>query len=224
MQKQELRKLVRNVLKKLDSTEKERQSSQIVSYLLEKSTLFKHSKHIGIYVSQNEQEIDTSSIIRNILINYKTKKSIYVPHVDFTSSTNEMKFYEIKNLEQYENEMTSENRYKLKQFKDNCRNLIEINPSILDLVLVPGLAFTFENSNKVSRLGRGKGYYDRYLSAIPSCYTVGLAFNEQLLPNHFIDFKVPFVETLDCYLNEVLCEKMINQQEKSVNLIYKNLA
>jgi 5-formyltetrahydrofolate cyclo-ligase len=48
------------------------------------------------------------------------------------------------------------------------------------LVIVPGLAF----DKKGNRLGRGKGYYDRFLSKIPSdVSTIGLAFDFQILPS-----------------------------------------
>ena len=212
LQKMELRKLVKVVLKTIETSEKERQSRAIENYLFQKSEHFKASQYIGIYVSQNEQEIDTIPIIRNILINYKSTKSLYVPHVDFRSNSNEMKFYQIKSLDQFENEMTMDNKYKLKQFKDNYSDFkSEVTPKSLDLILVPALAFSIESLNKISRLGRGKGYYDRYLSLIPSCHTIGLAFNEQLIPNKLLDSKVPFDETLDFCLNEVLCEKLIKE-------------
>ena len=48
----------------------------------------------------------------------------------------------------------------------------------LDLVLVPGLAFTREGR----RLGQGGGHYDRLLSELPpSCTTVGVCFAEQIV-------------------------------------------
>ncbi len=50
----------------------------------------------------------------------------------------------------------------------------------LDLVVVPGLAF----DKKGNRLGRGKGYYDRFLSKIPKdTPSIGLAFDCQILPS-----------------------------------------
>jgi 5-formyltetrahydrofolate cyclo-ligase len=49
----------------------------------------------------------------------------------------------------------------------------------LDLIIVPGLAF----DKSGNRLGRGKGYYDRFLSKLPSdTQSVGLAFDFQILP------------------------------------------
>ncbi len=57
----------------------------------------------------------------------------------------------------------------------------EIDPTKLpadSLVLVPGLAFTATGS----RLGKGKGYYDRLLAGIPPrVLTIGVCFAQQLL-------------------------------------------
>jgi len=49
----------------------------------------------------------------------------------------------------------------------------------LDLVIVPGVAFDKQGN----RLGRGKGYYDRFLKKLPrDIPTIGLAYKKQILP------------------------------------------
>jgi 5-formyltetrahydrofolate cyclo-ligase len=54
-----------------------------------------------------------------------------------------------------------------------------MRPKELGLVIVPGVAF----DRKGNRLGRGKGYYDRFLKKIPhDTPTLGLAFDFQILP------------------------------------------
>lgn len=63
----------------------------------------------------------------------------------------------------------------------------------LDMVFVPGLAFDRKNH----RLGRGKGYYDRFLAKLSSrVATVGLAYDIQLvdeLPVDVHDVKLDLV-------------------------------
>lgn len=67
--------------------------------------------------------------------------------------------------------------------------------SDLDLILVPGLAFSLD----LGRLGRGKGFYDRFLSS-PDCRAlkVGITFEEQIsptLPMDMYDVRMDFVVT-----------------------------
>ncbi len=54
-----------------------------------------------------------------------------------------------------------------------------VAPEALDLVLVPGVAFTADGA----RLGRGGGFYDRLLAGLaPHTCKVGICFDSQLLP------------------------------------------
>jgi 5-formyltetrahydrofolate cyclo-ligase len=49
----------------------------------------------------------------------------------------------------------------------------------IDLICVPGLAFTADGH----RLGRGRGYYDRFLAHVEFCaQKVGVCFESQVLP------------------------------------------
>jgi 5-formyltetrahydrofolate cyclo-ligase len=50
-----------------------------------------------------------------------------------------------------------------------------LTPHSMDFVLVPGVGF----SPSGYRLGRGKGYYDKFLSKQPELFTVGVCFREQ---------------------------------------------
>ena len=47
----------------------------------------------------------------------------------------------------------------------------------IDVAIVPGMAFDHHGH----RLGRGKGYYDRFLSRVPNIYKIGLCFGFQLV-------------------------------------------
>jgi len=69
----------------------------------------------------------------------------------------------------------------------------------LDLVVVPGLAFTTTGK----RLGRGKGYYDSFLEKCGAVqerppYTIALSFSGQILesiPTDTHDFVIDAVIT-----------------------------
>lgn len=49
----------------------------------------------------------------------------------------------------------------------------------IDVAVVPGMAFDKEGH----RLGRGKGYYDRFLRLLPKTYKIGICFSWQLVDN-----------------------------------------
>ena len=72
-------------------------------------------------------------------------------------------------------------------------------PDILDLVIVPGVAFTVQGY----RLGRGGGYYDHFLSQLePRTTSVALAFEMQILT------EIP-VEEKDVPVDYIITEKRI---------------
>ena len=65
---------------------------------------------------------------------------------------------------------------------------------LIDVVVVPGMAFDREGH----RLGRGKGYYDRFLAQLPHIYKIGICFPFQLVD------KVP-ADAHDMLMDEVVC-------------------
>lgn len=64
----------------------------------------------------------------------------------------------------------------------------------IDCAVIPGMAFDAEGH----RLGRGRGYYDRFLSKANKVYKLGICFPFQLLD------KVP-CEATDVQMNRVEC-------------------
>jgi 5-formyltetrahydrofolate cyclo-ligase len=71
----------------------------------------------------------------------------------------------------------------------------DVGPELLDVVVVPGLAFTPGGE----RLGQGGGHFDRFLARVPGdCLRIGVAFNEQVvgaLPTERHDIAVDRVIT-----------------------------
>ncbi len=64
-------------------------------------------------------------------------------------------------------------QFGIREPADHCAR---ISLNRLDLILVPGLAFDVQGR----RLGRGKGFYDRLLTALRGT-TCGVAFDEQIV-------------------------------------------
>lgn len=55
---------------------------------------------------------------------------------------------------------------------------MRVDPATLDVVIVPGLAFDAQGR----RLGRGGGFYDRFLRTLPAtCTAIGLGFADQIV-------------------------------------------
>ena len=71
----------------------------------------------------------------------------------------------------------------------------DVDPATLDVVVVPGLAFTPEGA----RLGQGGGHFDRFLVRLRAdCLKIGVCYVEQLvdqLPTAELDVHVDRVVT-----------------------------
>jgi 5-formyltetrahydrofolate cyclo-ligase len=78
--------------------------------------------------------------------------------------------------------------------EEPASGLPAIEPTMLDLIVVPGVAF----SPSLERIGRGAGYYDRFLKTAPQALRLALAFDFQVqptLPQHPEDQKVDWLLT-----------------------------
>ena len=103
-------------------------------------------------------------------------KRCYIPRY-FSDPTKPMDMVLLRDMADCES--LPETKWKIKQpLETESRPEALEHPEGLDLVLVPGLAFTADGA----RLGRGKGYYDTYLAKCgPRTKTLALAFKEQVL-------------------------------------------
>ncbi|MDR0287741.1 MAG: 5-formyltetrahydrofolate cyclo-ligase [Clostridiales bacterium] len=74
---------------------------------------------------------------------------------------------------------------------------IAVNPAEIDFILVPGAAFDKNNS----RLGRGAGYYDRFLPQLkPECFKTGYCFSCQVVDSVPIE---PHDVKMDCVVSNI---------------------
>ncbi|UQS85299.1 5-formyltetrahydrofolate cyclo-ligase [Apilactobacillus apisilvae] len=120
---------------------------------------WKNSDSIAITISL-KFEIDTRPIIRKAFLD---NKEVFVPKV---ISKEEMVFINC----------TEDTKFKKSSF-DIYEPLFtfKANISDIDLLIVPGLAFSLDNN----RLGFGGGFYDRILKKYNG-YTLSLCFKEQI--------------------------------------------
>ncbi|KAI0077364.1 5-formyltetrahydrofolate cyclo-ligase [Panus rudis PR-1116 ss-1] len=179
--KKALRKAISAVLRSLSPSDIQAQSSAITRHILT-SPFFQSSKNVSCYLSMPTGEVDTSSLIEEILRHGKT---LFVPKIDVTTD-GKMDFLRIHDEDDL-NSLPSgvwdikEPHYE-RQGKPRS-NALEPSAEPLDLILLPGVAF----DRSLSRLGHGKGYYDRFINTYASLHggrtplLVALALREQIL-------------------------------------------
>lgn len=124
---------------------------------------------IGITISK-EPEVDTYQIIRKA---WKAGKEVVAPKCNPMTKT--LSFRKITEFSQLESVF-----YGL--LEPIIEKTVEVKPEDIDLLFVPGLAYTREGF----RLGFGGGYYDRYLTDYNG-KTLSLAFDFQVIPQFPIE-------------------------------------
>jgi 5-formyltetrahydrofolate cyclo-ligase len=163
--KHRIRRKIKEEIKSHSELEISR-NSVIIKRKLFNEEEFKRAKLVMFYVSLKD-EVDTLPMIDETL---EMGKRVCVPVI--LKEDKRLIAGEIRNrLEDLESQHFGIYQPK----KDRVR---EVPLEDIDLVVVPGVAF---DKNNV-RLGRGHGYYDRFLCGLkPETRTIGLAFNFQLV-------------------------------------------
>ena len=120
-----------------------------------------------MFYSAAASEVQTKNLILDAL---KAGKKIALPCT--LPKTCEIKPFFVNNLE---SDLTLGN-YDILEPKR--KGLEPVDLKLIDLVIVPGLVFDHANY----RLGRGRGYYDRFLAKLSRrVRTFGLAFDFQVV-------------------------------------------
>ncbi|KAG9249319.1 hypothetical protein BJ878DRAFT_537540 [Calycina marina] len=202
--KKELRTRMKQTLSALNGDAVRSQSLAIFK-LVKESEVYQNANCIGIYLSMPNGEVQTDDIVRHAL---SLGKQVFVPYLHKAQNPppdtpkSVMNMLELRSISDYDSlrrdswgiptigvETVSERAHILEN---------NDNPT-LDLILVPGVAFSRDQTTHLTRrLGHGKGFYDYFLhryregllsrvelkSNVPGSEVLlyGLALEEQFLP------------------------------------------
>lgn len=166
----------------------QKESMRLSKSLAIKRRLFNLSEFrdagIILFYASFDGEVDTLDMIKEA---QQMGKSIGLPKIDRQNNL----FMPI--LTRYLDKELASGAYGIKEPISSEGKTLSLED--IDLVIVPGVAFDKENN----RLGRGKGYYDRFLKMLPaSTPTVGLAFDFQIVNT------LPFIEPHDVPVSQTV--------------------
>ncbi|MDD5427931.1 MAG: 5-formyltetrahydrofolate cyclo-ligase [Candidatus Omnitrophica bacterium] len=143
-----------------------KQKSGIIKDKLFNEKAFKEAEVVMFYVSLKD-EVSTLSMIDEAI---KIGKRVCIPVI--IKEEKRLIAGEIK-----DRAMDLE-RQHFGIYQPKAGHVKEVPLEDIDVIVVPGIAFDKKNV----RLGRGHGYYDRFLCALPNdTKTIGIAFDFQVL-------------------------------------------
>lgn len=161
-EKKSLRKQIQDRLAKMNKPQYEHSSYKIAQTLYQDS-FWKEAGTVGVTISKFP-EVDTYQIIRKA---WEEGKQVVIPKC--LPRKREMIFRTMTQFNQLESVY-----FDLLEPIEIATKEVQANE--IDLLIVPGLAFTEEGY----RLGFGGGYYDRYLTGFMG-HTISLAFQSQIV-------------------------------------------
>ena len=183
-EKQKLRHCIKEHFKNSFTSEDKIIFSKAVCLLLMKQNFYKNAKTVMGYYPLND-EVDTKIILNDIL---QSGKKLLLPKCDT----------EKRNISScIINNLTTDLILGYAGIMEPSTQTSAVDTEI-DLILVPGRCF----SEKGDRVGRGEGYYDRFLQNNLSATKVGIAFDFQVVKN-------VLVKEHDITMDYILTEKRI---------------
>ena len=156
MEKKTLRQQIRSIKKQYSREELATQSEKILQQLASHPR-FLQAEKVMLYASLPD-EVQTLDFIEN----WRHRKTIILPTVVGD---------DIIPVELADNVAFAEGDFHIPEPQNHPYS------GEFDLIVVPGMAFDANGH----RLGRGRGYYDRFLTLHPHVHTIGLCFDFQLL-------------------------------------------
>jgi 5-formyltetrahydrofolate cyclo-ligase len=168
--------------------EKVQELSTVVQERVLKSAFWPKSGRVGLYASV-KNEVLAQDLFRQAL---EQGLHVYFPRVE-----QGIRFYEVNGPEDLQR-----GSWSIPEPKIDCPQLSEEEGHHLDLLIVPGIAFTKSGL----RVGYGKGFYDQYIARYPG-KCVGMAYEFQMQDN------IP-ADTWDRQLSGVFTEKNLYQPAK----------
>ena len=168
------------------TTEEVKRRSKNVEDKLSSLPIYKEAKVIMVYYPL-KGEVDILGEIRKVMVS----KRFCFPVMDLKAKS--LTAFEVKDLD---NDFFSGPFGVMEPDKKKTK---EVAVKEIDVVIVPGLAF---DHNK-NRLGRGVGFYDRFLKGLePSTKKIGIAFDFQLLES--LPVNLSFDQKVDIIVSENL--------------------
>lgn len=175
MDKKELRKQIRNRKRQFTADELNELSVPVMKRLLGMTEVI-NAKTILLYYSLPD-EVNTHETVELLA---RQGKTVLLPKV-IDGENMEIRIYESP-------EDLTEGNYGI--MEPNGKLFTDYGK--IDTAVIPGMSFDADNN----RLGRGKGYYDRFLKNIPQAYKIGVCFDfqkEQNIPHDEYDIKMDTV-------------------------------
>lgn len=182
--KRALRTKVKANLKNITQSSLIEQSARICRTLMECSQ-YQTSKTIALYMNMDAGEVKTMEMIGQA---FKDEKQVYLPKISRLESTSSKRFGKQKScLEMLQVEtldqvhiLEPQGPYRLLE-PAHGNNVL--NSQGLDLIIVPGVAFTKD----CRRMGHGAGFYDDFIKRYVETtgkhkpYLIGVGLKEQLV-------------------------------------------
>ena len=163
MDKKEIRSLIRKLTAEQPATDKDQQAAIVTERLCDRISQLTPRTVAAFMPLGDEIAIDITKLSEQC--------RIVIPRItQSTDSQAEMEFYD------YDATTTASGSYGIDEPQGNDA----ISADQIDIMILPGVAFSCNGD----RLGRGKGFYDRYTSREGfRAYSIGVCFRHQIFDN-----------------------------------------